>query len=219
MEPREKYRQEKIALKNYVLELGHSTIKQVHLALRAIGEKNPALSTEISEGTANARSLERVIDEVSTRMIALESPVASDLRNIVMYIKIVGNFERINVHATKLAKAYQLVNRDFLDRYVSHVEDMVNIALRMLDIVLDAIDREEAGQVSEIPALDDAIDTIYATNRTKVIAAMQDDKRSIDDGVALLTLLRFSERLGDHVTNIAEWVYYSVTGKHIELNS
>lgn len=218
MEPREKYNQQKRQVYDYVRALCGDSITQLALALQAAETSDKKLIAEVEARGKELRNLEERIDTLSAHIIALEQPVASDLRSFITYIKIVIDFERISTHAVSLATASQRMSHEFLKVFLPEIRALVQDGNAMLGLAMDALETREVERLSSIPEMDERIDKRYKALTKEVTSLMKRDQSTIEDGVVMLMLLRFLERLGDHVTNIAEWVYYARTGKHIEFN-
>ena len=218
MVPREKFNAEKRQLYEYSQLLCSDTIRQLESALEAAEKADLSLCESVSRQGEHLRQLEQIIDDMAARIIALEAPVAGDLRLFITYIKVGSDFERISRHAEHLARSTQTIHDGFMKAFIPRIRTMVETTITMLKAIGTALAEPETDALEQIPHLDDVIDGIYKEMREEVSARLKSDISLVEDGVAFLMLLRYLERAGDHATNIAEWIYFARTGKHIDLN-
>lgn len=218
MVPREKFNAEKRQLFEYASLLCSDSIRILEASLEAAESGDALQSESVSRQGEHLRALEKLIDDMAARIIALEAPVAGDLRLFITYIKVGSDFERISRHAERLARSGQTVGRGFLRDFLPRIREMVECSVAMLRSIAAAMEDPAYQGLQDIPALDDKVDAIYKELSVQVSARLRQDVSQMEDGMAFLMLLRYLERVGDHATNIAEWIHFAHTGRHIDLN-
>lgn len=218
MEYREDYHRELQAVRDAVLEIGTLVMHQVRQAFIALDTQNTQLAREILEADKEVDALQYRIEDRCARIMATEQPVAGDLRELVTTIKIVSNMERIGDHAKHLIKALDRVSKPALEDAIPRLRRMADRGLEMLEETLRAFESRDFQQVIAIAQRDEEIDRMRHEYHDYLLNTMKSNPGSIPDSATLMFLNRFMERLGDHVTNICEWVYFAKTGHHVDLN-
>jgi phosphate transport system protein len=217
MEWREKYRMELEQLHGELRTMGRMTTVQLKAGLRAVETGDEELAAKVIADDKSIDALQARIEDIGTKLIAMEQPVAQDLREIVSTIKIVSSIERIADHAKHLAKGASRISGDKAKAFLPTIREMAERGIAMLEKALTAFDSADVELAKEVAAMDSEIDAIKRELTVKIMDFMKSDPGNIEEGASLLFLNRFMERLGDHVTNLCEWVYFTKTGSHIEL--
>jgi phosphate transport system protein len=218
MEWREKYRIELEQLRGKVHTMGRMTVAQLQAGLQAVETGDSALAEKVIADDSAVDALQADIEDLAAKLIAMEQPVAQDLREIVSTIKIVSSIERIADHAKHLAKGAMRIQGAPAKAFLPTIRNMAERGIIMLRKGLEAFESADASLAEEVAALDSEIDAMKKELTARIFAFMKSSPENIEEGAALLFLNRFMERLGDHVTNLCEWVYFTKTGNHIELN-
>ena len=218
MEAREKFRLELTTINEKVKAMAELVIEQLHRGLIAIENNDLELAERVIAQDMEVDKFQMAIDDACVRLIAIEQPVAGDLREIVSCIKIVSNIARIGDHAKHLAKGSKRISDTGRKNFLPDIKEMAERGIHMLEIAIKAFVLRDELLAKEVASLDNEIDDLRKTVSSKIITFMQSSPSYIEEGASLLFLNRFMERLGDHVTNLCEWVYFARTGKHIELN-
>ncbi|MFP4483746.1 MAG: phosphate signaling complex protein PhoU [Spirochaetota bacterium] len=187
-------------------------------ALAALSMGDSQLAQTVIENDARIDELQLEIDNHCTRMLATEQPVAHDLREILAAMKISSDLERIGDHARHLAKAATNISDSAFMATIPYIQDMGELGITMVHDVITAFVDQDADKATEIAERDDELDAMHRTLYKKVLDIMRKNPEKIDKGMDIMFLNRFLERLGDHVTNMCEWVVFSKRGEHVELN-
>ncbi len=218
MEWREKYHQELNSLHQKVQQMGTITVDQLHAGLEAVESGDEDLAARVIEGDKKVDALQIEIEDLGAKLIAMEQPVAGELRDIVSAIKIVSSIERIADHAKHLAKGARRISGSGAREHLPVIREMAERGIAMLQKALEAFASGDEALAREVAAMDERIDRMKKDLTEKILAFMKASPDNVEEGAALLFLNRFMERLGDHVTNLCEWVYFTKTGNHIDLN-
>ncbi len=182
-------------------------------ALRAIANRDVVLAEAVIERDARLDTLEADIEEKAIRLIALRQPVADDLRRTVAAIKISNNLERCGDLAKNIAKrALVIANSEPMTPVTSSIERMGELVAQRLKEVLDALASRDVERAVTVWREDHEVDEHYDAIFRELLTYMMGDPRMITSCAHLLFVAKNLERIGDHATNIAEVLYFEITG-------
>ncbi len=198
-----------------VAEMGGIVESQVASAAEAVVARDSSTAAQVIEQDAKVDALEQEVEQFVIRMLALRQPMAGDLRRVVSALKITGGLERIGDYAANVAKRSIVLSQVRLPFSLSGISHMAVLVQESLKIVIDAIGEDDADKALQVWNSDEAIDDLYNTIFRELITYMMEDPRSITSCTHLLFIAKNLERIGDHATNIAETVYYTVKGEVI----
>jgi phosphate transport system protein len=197
-----------------VARMGGLAEQQLTDALEALAQRNSASALRAIESDPKVDELERDADQQVIRLLALRQPMANDLRNIISAIKIAAAIERIADYAKNVAKRAISLGEMPSVRPAQSVPRIGRTALAMLKDVLDAYNSGDAEKALEVWNRDEQLDALYNSLFRELLTYMMEDARNITPCTHLLFIAKNLERIGDHCTNIAENVYFIVTGRH-----
>jgi phosphate transport system protein len=202
-------------LNDMLIRMGGIVENQVALASEAVLERNAEAAARTVEEDVKVDALEREVDQFVIRMLALRQPMAADLRHIVAGLKVTGDLERIGDYAANVAKR-SIVLAQFPAPYsLGGLAHMLGLVQAQLKSIIDALGTNDSDKAIEVWRSDRAVDDIYNTIFRELITYMMEDPRNITPCTHLLFIAKNLERIGDHTTNIAETIYYSVKGEVI----
>ena len=207
------YDQELKRLRNMMTEMGGIVETQVALAADAIMQRDAASATRVVEEDPKVDALEREVESFVIRLLALRQPVAGDLRQIVAALKITSDMERIGDYAANVAKRSIVLAQFSLPYSLAGLAHMARMVQGQLKSIIDALGENDAEKAVEVWRSDQVVDDIYNAIFREVITYMMEDPRNITPCTHLLFVAKNLERIGDHATNIAEKLYYAVTGE------
>ncbi len=197
-----------------VVEMGGQAERLVADAMTSLIRRDTALAQKVILLDEGVDQMQREIEEKAVLVIAKRQPVAGDLREIVAAIRIANDLERIGDLAKNVGKRVITIEGEYhpqkLVRGVEHISDLV---LEQLKEVLDAYAGRNDAKAVDVWNRDSGIDTMYTSLFRELLTYMMEDPRNISVCTHLLFCAKNIERIGDHATNIAEIVYYMVTGK------
>jgi phosphate transport system protein len=199
-------------LRDMLAEMGGIVENQVALAADAIMNRDATAATKAVEEDPKVDALERDIEKFVIRMLALRQPMASDLRQIVAGLKITGDLERIGDYAANVAKRSIVLSQFSLPYSLAGLAHMAHMVQDQLSSIIDALGASDTDRAVEVWRSDRVVDDIYNALFRELITYMMEDPRNITPCTHLLFIAKSLERIGDHATNIAETVYYAVTG-------
>lgn len=163
--------------------------------------------------------LEHEINNKAIVLTAMESPVARDLRKIIVALKISSEVERIADNAVNIAKSTLHIGAEKLIKEIVDIPNMMNLALEMLSESLTAFLKEDVELAKKCAEKDDKVDEMYGFLIKELMGYIQQHPDKTNQITQLAFVCRYIERVADHSTNIAEHVIYLVTGKRFDLNA
>ena len=201
-----------------ILKMGSLVEEALGKSIEALRNEDSELARAVIEGDQAIDDLHMRVEDQSTQIIAMEQPVATDLRELITATKIGADLERIGDHARHIGRVVGTLPPDLLGVALPSIEVMAKVGIGMVHDSLSAYVDQDADKAREVADRDDQIDQAHKELYQALVNAMRDRPEWIEHGVKLMFLNRFLERLGDHVTNICEWVVFAKTGEHLELN-
>ena len=199
-------------------EMGSLVEKQIYNSIEAFRNKDMALAKQVMDNDDKVDELNRKIEEQCLKFMAMESPVATDLRKIFTTSKIVTDLERMADYAVDICKIAQRVEFDILGEECEPIWQMVDILRKMINKSLSAFVAGDVKAAYEICKMDDQVDILYRGLFSDMLKKMAKDETIINKGAQILFASKYLERVGDHVTNICEWIIFSAKGEYVDLN-
>ena len=205
-------------LTSELAEMGSLVEKQLYNSIEAFKNKDMVLAKKVIENDDEVDELNKKIEEQCLKFMAMESPVATDLRKIFTTSKIVTDLERMADYAVDICKVAQRVELDILGEECEPVWQMVDILRKMIKRSLEAFVTGNVKEAYEICKMDDEVDILYRGLFNDILKNMAKNETIINKGAQILFASKYLERVGDHVTNICEWIIFSSKGDFVDLN-
>ena len=203
-------------LKECLVRMAGLAEEQVALAVQALLAKDVDRADAVIERDPRIDDLEMSVDDQAIQLLALQQPMARDLRFITMAMKIGNDLERVGDHAVNIAQNVRfLAEAPPLPR-LPEIEEMSSLATEMLNDALDAFVRADAALALTIGERDDRVDELHENVFRIVLTHMMEDSRKIGAGMDMILVSRNLERIADLATNIAEDVVFMVEGRSIK---
>jgi phosphate transport system protein len=204
-------------LKGRMLHMSKRAQELIEDAVDALVERDADKAAMVIAGDKEMNALEIEVEQLAVALLALQQPMARDLRFIIGAIKIAGDLERIGDHAVNIAQSTQrLVGHHSTLSPDPELEDMARRARRMLADALDAFLRSDGALGREVCKADDAVDALHDSIFRILLTHMMADVRTINPSLELLLVSRNLERVADLATNIGEDAVYLAEGKQIK---
>ena len=204
-------------LSRKLLEMSGHAEQLVEQSITSLLERDRALAESVIAGDKVLNSLEIEIEQLAISLLALQQPMARDLRSIVGTIKVSGDLERVGDHAVNIAEsALHLVDQGSSLMPSPELEDMTRRARSMLHDAIDAFTRADGALGREVCKADDAVDALHNSVFRILLTHMMEDARTITPSLELLLVSRNLERVADLATNIGEDAVYLAEGKQIK---
>jgi len=206
------YDQELQRLDNIIAEMGGLAETQLASAIDAVAKRDSALAAQVIESDGNVDELEREVESLVVRLLALRQPMARDLRQIVAALKTATDLERIGDYASNVAKRSIALDQMPPVKPASAIQRMGRSCGAMIKDMLDAYVERDADKAMAVWLHDEEIDDLYTSLFRELLTYMIEDPRTITACTHLLFMAKNLERIGDHTTNIAETLYFLVHG-------
>ena len=188
-------------------------------ATKALLSADVALAQRVASDDIVMDERQRELDSRAITLIARRQPMADDLRSVLGAIRMAGDLERIGDLAKNIAKRVGAVGENAVPRDLSHsIEGMAHLVLEQVDDVIRDYAAGDAAALTLLRASDESIDARYTAVFRELLTYMMEDPRNITACTHLLFCAKNLERIGDHVTNIAENAYYILTGEQLPPN-
>lgn len=206
-------------LQQDLLKMGNVVEMMLHKSIEALVTRNQALADEAIDMDDIVDDYNLSIENQCLRLLALQQPMARDLRTIAAALKIITDIERMGDYVVDVAKTAKTVSDKPLFKPLLDIPKMADLVKKMLRETLEAFVSRDLDLIQHMIDHDDQVDQLNRTLRDQLIEHMQKDTSIIPQAVALLMITRYLERLADHVTNVGERVYYMETGELKELHT
>jgi len=202
-------------LRGLIAEMGGRAEAAIAGALDALVHRNLELAERVIADDRRIDALEKDIERLAVRIIALRAPMADDLREVVAALKIASVVERIGDYAKNIAKRVGLLENRRKIEAISVLPAMGQIAADMVHDVLDAFAARDAKGALQVVARDREVDDFYNSIFRALLTYMMENPIDITTSAHLLFIAKNLERIGDHATNVAEMVYFAATGDYM----
>lgn len=217
MEVRKHFMEQLKDINQEILQMGTLVEESITKAVEALKNQDCALAEQVITEDEPINQMEIDLCDKCAVAIATEQPVATDLRQLIGAIRIVTDLERIGDFASHIAKMTIRMSEEKYLKPLIDIPRMAEIARSMLHDSITAFLEGNVDLAYEIAERDDRIDEINSQIFRELLTYMMQDPHTIQQATNLLLLSRSLERLGDHVTNICEWVIFTYTGEHKDL--
>ncbi len=209
------YDQELAQLNNTIVEMGGITETRIEASIQAVVDRNPLLARQVIDNDDQVDDLNYEVDNMAMRLLALRQPMALDLRNVVAALKISSDLERIADYARNIARRSLALSEVDPVRPINAVPRMTRPILTMLKNVLDAYIHHDVDKAISVWHADEEVDDMYTSLFRELLTYMMEDARHITPCTHVLFIAKNIERIGDHITNISETIYFLVHGERL----
>lgn len=204
---------EQLALLNKeMIEMGALCEEVIALASKALTEADPELAKKVAPLDAEIDQKERNIESLCLKLLLQQQPVASDLRLISSVLKMITDIERIGDQASDIAEIVTYLSG--VCGHNAHIDRMAQATIKMVTESLDAFVRRDLTLAWSVIEYDDVVDRLFDECKSDLIAEIAQNPEDGERVLDVLMIAKYLERIGDHATNIAEWVEFSITGSH-----
>ena len=196
-----------------LIEMGSACETANDLAVKALLEGTTEIAHEAAAHDREIDQMERDIESICLKMLLQQQPVARDLRQISAAMKIITDMERIGDQAEDIGEIVPFLNgRTGLE--CEDIRLMAQTAQQMVRSAVDAYVNQDMALVNKVLSMDDIVDNAFKRTKETLIRMIAENKEDGQYALDLLMIAKYLERIGDHATNIAEWVEFSITGQH-----
>ena len=204
------------SLRTRVLQMGGMAEHQVRTAVEGLYSGDLPLLENVIRNDDRINQMEVEIDALCNQIIAKRQPTAIDLRMIVSVLKAISDLERVGDKARKIARlGIELAKQPTGSSLNVELKHMAETSLRMLRLSLDGFARLDVNLVTEAMRLDEAVNAECRSVNRQLITYMMEDPRTITRSLDIMSIAKAIERIGDHATNIGEYVVFMVKGLNV----
>ena len=200
-------------LNKELIEMGALCEQVIALAAKSLAEGDIKTAKKIFPLDDEIDQKERDIESMCLKMLLQQQPVARDLRQISAALKMITDMERIGDQASDIAEIIGFMG-ECTDRKCGDIENMARAAIKMVTESVDAYVKQDVEIAKSVISHDDVVDDYFKKIKTELIEMISKNPADGEYAIDLVMIAKYFERIGDHATNIAEWVEFSVTGIH-----
>ena len=210
---RDRFTQQMEKLHVELIEMGALCEQAISRAYQVLMEEDPQAAQELRKKDAAIDEKEKDIERLCLKLLLQQQPVAKDLRRISAALKMITDMERIGDQASDIAEIVQTTHLKAPGENI-RLKDMAQITQRMVSKSVDAYVKQDLGIARQVIREDDLVDHLFEEVKNELVCALKDGTSSGEQSLDYLMIAKYYERIGDHATNIAEWVEFSITGQH-----
>ena len=212
---RNRFDEQLFELNREIIEMGAMCEEAIAYAVKALSSGDIALAAKVKNNGVAIDQKERDIESRCMKLLLHQQPVARDLRLISAALKMITDMERIGDQAEDIAEIVSFLNGHTMEG-VKLIEEMARETIEMVTDSVDAFVRKDVALAESVLSHDDVVDDYFDKMKQDIIRLIAENSADGEFALDLLMISKYFERIGDHATNIAEWVIYSVTGIHKE---
>lgn len=201
-------------LNDELINMGSLIEEAIEMAITALIKQDVEKAKEIVAFDEGIDEKEREIESLCLKLLLQQQPVARDLRQISAALKMITDMERIGDHAADISEMTILMSSEPYIQNIDHLQTMAKETMIMLVKSIEAYVEKDLEKAEKVIANDDVIDNLFDKMKAELIEAIYQNAKNGEQAADLLMVAKYLERIGDHATNIAEWVIFSITGKH-----
>ena len=201
-------------LNDELIEMGTMIEKAIETAAKALISQDSELAKTVIEGDEQVDRHERIIENLCLKLLLQQQPVAKDLRLISSALKMITDMERIGDQAADISELTIMLSETKYIKKLEHIQQMAKETMVMLVESIDAFVNKDMLKAQSVIDADDKVDELFAEVKKELIKMIHEDINCGEQASDLLMIAKYFERIGDHPTNIAEWVIFSITGEH-----
>lgn len=201
-------------LNNELITMGALCEEAISCAVKLLIDNDVKMKESVFETDRQIDQKERDIENLCMKLLMQQQPVASDLRLISSAMKMISDMERIGDQASDICEIARYVTESGLGSEV-HIADMAKATIKMVTDSVESFVKKDEELANEVIKHDNVVDELFIRVKSELIDAVQNSHVNAEALIDLLMIAKYFERIGDHAENIAEWVLYSITGKHI----
>lgn len=212
---RDLYQEQLRTLHREMTEMGVLCVQSVALAVRVVTRGEGDLAEQVRRMEMDIDKKERDIESLCLKLILRQQPVATDLREVSSALKMISDLERIGDQAADIAELARFVPREG-EKTQADLREMAKETIRMVSDSIDAFVKRDLALARRVIAYDDVVDRWFERIKGDLVRAIAADGSQGSQWLELLMAAKYLERIGDHATNIAEWVEYTILGRHVQ---
>ena len=211
---REKLNRQLMELNREMIAMGNKIMESIKAAIEALVGGDVKKAKEIMDGDNEVDHLQKKIEIICSDILLQQQPVAGDLCFVTAAMKMVTDMERIGDHASDISEITILLGEGNDINKFEHVIKMATETMIMLNHSIEAYVEKDVAKATEVIEQDDVVDALFDAAKQDVIALIQNNPNEGEEAIDVLMIAKYFERIGDHATNIAEWVLFAHGSKN-----
>ena len=213
--PRTNFKKQLEQLNDQMITMGSMIENAIETAIAALVSQDTERAEEAIAYDMEVDAQERNIEQLCYKLLLMQQPVASDLRLVSATMKMITDMERIGDHAADISELTLLMAGKPYIREISDIEQMAKETTVMVTKSVDAYVNRDMELAQEVIGRDDVVDELFNKVKSEIIGEIRTGGDDGEQTTDLLMAAKYFERIGDHATNIAEWVIFSLTGEYV----
>lgn len=201
-------------LNNELIEMGNLIEQAIAMAINALVNQDVEKAQQAIDFDLEIDRQEKEIENLCLKLLLQQQPVAKDLRLISSALKMITDMERIGDHAADISEITLIMADTPYIKKMDHIQEMAKETTVMLVNSIDAYVNKDLDLAYSVIAQDDIVDDLFVAIKEELVRLIRENPENGCQATDLLMVGKYFERIGDHATNIAEWVIFSITGKH-----
>ena len=202
-------------LNNELITMGALCEEAISSAVKLLVDNDVKMKENVLDADKQIDQKERDIETLCMKLLMQQQPVASDLRTISSALKMISDMERIGDQASDIAEIAKYANACGVESE-THIADMASATIQMVTESVDSFVKKDVALAYAVIEHDNTVDDLFDKVKGELISAIENKATNAEALIDSLMIAKYFERIGDHAENIAEWVIYSITGKHAE---
>jgi phosphate transport system protein len=211
---RNKYNEQLKQLNNMLVEMGMLVETAIAMATQSLRQQDAKLAKKTIDCDKQIDQIERDIETLCLKVLLQQQPIARDLRLVSTALKMITDMERIGDQAADIAEITIFLSGTPYIRKLEHIPQMAEATVKMVSESIDAFVRKDLELAEAVISYDDVVDDLFVAVKLDLLDLIRTDSKSGEQAMDFLMIAKYFERIGDHAVNIAEWVVFSITGKH-----
>ena len=201
-------------LNGELIQMGHMVEQAIEHAIEAMVHQDAEKARQNMEFDSEVDQQEKDIETLCMKLLMKQQTVARDLRLISAALKMITDMERIGDHATDISEITIELSKESYIKKLDHIQQMAKETMVMLVQSVEAFVNKDMDKARTVIVHDDVVDDLFNKVKAELIAMIHEDVNAGEQASDLLMAAKYFERIGDHATNISEWVIFSITGQH-----
>ena len=196
-----------------LIRMGALCEESISCAVKALfDDDSTAMIARVNANEEEIDHLEREVEALCMKLLLRQQPVADDLRTISSALKMISDMERIGDQSQDIAELAEFIRSTDLVGKV-HISEMAKETVKMVTTGVESFVRKDSELAQRTIDMDDNVDRLFLEVKNELISLIREDAKDAEYFLDLLMAAKYLERIGDHATNIAEWVNFSITGE------
>ena len=213
--PRTNFKKQLEQLNDQMITMGSMIENAIETAIAALVSQDTERAEEAIAYDMEIDAQERKIEQLCYQLLLMQQPVAGDLRLVSATLKMITDMERIGDHAADISELTLLMAGKPYIREITDIELMAKETTVMVTNSVDAYVNRDLDLARKVIQMDDEVDELFNKVKSEIIGEIRTGGDDGEQTTDLLMAAKYFERIGDHATNIAEWVIFSLTGEHV----